>query len=261
METPSLVQIGPASAPERPAAPHSCGCGHKFCPRKVHSVAGVVFGLMMIQHLAVNALALRPGLYQAAVGRIQALGWVLPWLSLTLIVLPLAVHVVLGATMLKDAGFRYRTGKHHRGGDLRYLLQRITAVILLLFIALHVLSLTDWGFHLVYRLTHWEALQAYGASGLFHPDQAYRSTSAAIRTLWDHDRPLAAGNLAVMGFYLLAIWATAYHLANGLSTAAMVWNLTRTPQAERRAAQFCAGLCIATAIVGTLAWSAFILGA
>ena len=44
---------------------------------------------MMILHLVVNALALRPALYQAGVDRIQALGGLLPWLSLTLVLLPL----------------------------------------------------------------------------------------------------------------------------------------------------------------------------
>jgi hypothetical protein len=89
MEMPPLVQIGPAPAPLARESTHKCGCSHKFCPRKIHSAAGVVLGLMMILHLVVNAQALRPALYQAGVERIQALGGLLPWLSLTLVLLPL----------------------------------------------------------------------------------------------------------------------------------------------------------------------------
>jgi succinate dehydrogenase / fumarate reductase cytochrome b subunit len=259
METPHLVQISPvpAAAAAQLDKPHSCGCGTKFCPRKVHSVAGVIFGVMMVQHLAVNALGLWPARYQAAVDRMHGLGGLLPWLSLTLVFLPLAVHVGFGLKMLKGAGIAYHTGKHHRGGDLRFLLQRLSAVILLAFLGLHILTLHDWGFHQVYRLTGWDALSPYQASGLFHPDQAYTSTTSAIRDLASPAGPLSAGNVFVMGLYLLAIWATAYHLANGLSTTAMVWNLTRSRESERRLGRVCTGFGIVLACVGTLAWCAF----
>jgi succinate dehydrogenase / fumarate reductase, cytochrome b subunit len=259
VEAPYLVQIGPAPAVAEIAEPksHTCGCKARYCPRKFQSVSGVVFGVMMVQHLAVNFLGLWPARYQAAVDRIYGLGGWLPWLSLTLVFLPLAVHIGMGLKLLKGAGLAYQTGKHHRGGDLRYLLQRLSAVILLIFIGLHVLTLHWWGLHQVYRLTGWNSLEAYASSGLFHPADAHASTARAIRTLAGSAGPLAAGNVAVMGLYLLAIWATAYHLANGLSTTAMVWNLTRTPDSEKRLAIFCAGFGIALACVGTLAWCAF----
>jgi succinate dehydrogenase / fumarate reductase, cytochrome b subunit len=174
----------------------------------------------------VNALGLWPARYQA-VDRIHGLGGLLPWLGLTLVFLPLAVHVGFGLKMLRGAGFAYHTGKHHRGGDLRFLLQRVSALILLAFLGLHILTLHDWGFHQIYRLTSWAALSPYQASGLFHPDQAYTSATSAIRDLASPAGLRSAGNVIVMGFYLLAIWATAYHLSNGLSTTAMVWNLLR----------------------------------
>jgi len=257
MKTPHVVLIGPAPAAAQLDKPHSCGCGKRFCPRKVHSVAGVIFGVMMVQHLIVNALGLWPARYQAVVDRIHGLGGLLPWLSVTLVFLPLAVHVGFGLKMLRGAGFAYHTGKHHRGGDLRFLLQRVSAVILLAFLGLHILTLHDWGFHQVYRLTGWDALSAYQTSGLFHPDQAYTSTASAIRDLASPAGRLSAGNVFVIGFYLLAIWATAYHLSNGLSTTALVWNLTRSRESERRLVRVCTGFGIALACVGTLAWCAF----
>ena len=122
MKTLHVVQIGPAPAAAQVDKPRSCGCGKRFCPRKIHSVAGVIFGVMMVQHLVVNALGLWPARYQAVVDRIHGLGGLLPWLSLTLVFLPLAVHVGFGLKMLRAAGFAYHTGKHHRGGDLRFLL-------------------------------------------------------------------------------------------------------------------------------------------
>ena len=257
VEAPHLVQIGPAPAAAQLEKPHSCGCGKKFCPRKVHSVSGVVFGVMMVQHLAVNALGLWPARYQAAVDRIYGLGGLLPWLSLTLVFLPLAVHVGFGLKLLKGTGFAYHTGKHHRGGDLRFLLQRLSAVILLAFLGLHILTLHSWGLHQVSRLTGWDSLQAYASSGRFHSDQAYSSTASAIRALASSAGPLSAGNVIVVGFYLLAIWATAYHLPNGLSTTAMVWNLTRSRESERHLVRICTGFGIVLACVGTLAWCAF----
>ena len=257
MESPHVVLIGPAPTAAQSEAPRSCGCGKTFCPRKVHSVAGVVFGVMMVQHLVVVATGLWPARYQAVVDRIQGLGGLLPWLSLTLVFLPLAIHVGFGLKMLRGAGFAYHSGKHHRGGDLRFLLQRVSAVILLVFLGLHVLTLHSWGFHQLYRLTGWDALHAYQTSGLFHPAQAFASTSRAMRSLASPAGPLAIGNVVVMGIYLLAVWATAYHLANGLSTTAMVWNLTRTREAEARLAHVCAVFGIILACAGTLAWYAF----
>ena len=83
-------------------------------PARYHSAAGVIFGVMMVQHLVVNALGLWPARYQAVVNRIHGLCSLLPWLSVTLVFLPLAVHVGFGLKMLRGAGFAYHTGKHRR---------------------------------------------------------------------------------------------------------------------------------------------------
>jgi hypothetical protein len=73
LEAPHVVQIGPAPAIAEPAKAHSCGCKKRYCPRKIQSASGVVFGVMMVQHLAVNFLGLWPARYQAAVDRIYGL--------------------------------------------------------------------------------------------------------------------------------------------------------------------------------------------
>ena len=60
---------------------------------------------MMVQHLVVNAWVVA-GHYQAIVDRIHGLGGLLPWLSLTLVFLPLAVHVGFGLKMLRSRRVR-----------------------------------------------------------------------------------------------------------------------------------------------------------
>ena len=72
---------------------------------------------------------------------LQALLAEAPWLP-ALIFLPLAVAAGFGGYLLLQAGVRYNVKKCNRGGKLRYWLQRVTAVAVLLFVGLHVWSLS-----------------------------------------------------------------------------------------------------------------------
>jgi succinate dehydrogenase hydrophobic anchor subunit len=67
------------------------------------------------------------------------------------LVLALAIHVTLGLRTLCREGLKLGVQKHHHGSDLRYWLQRVTAVILLVFLAFHLATMHRWGFHLVIR--------------------------------------------------------------------------------------------------------------
>ncbi|MFG0247929.1 MAG: hypothetical protein ACF8OB_03505 [Phycisphaeraceae bacterium JB051] len=229
-------------------------CGHKVCPRKIHSVAGMLFGVMMVQHFLLNMLTMWPTRFDAAVGRLHDMGILLPILSLVLVILPLGVHIVYGIRMLKSAGLKYNTGKHHRGSDFRHLLQRLSAVVLLLFIVFHLATIHRWGLHQVHRLTGWSMLERYADSGLFDASDAYASTAAAVGHFFSDSAPMAAGNLLISGLYLAAIWATAYHLGNGFATTAMVWHIPKTQAQEKKwsIAGGIFGLCIG--IIGTMAW-------
>ena len=217
--------------------PHqaACTCRHRYCPRRIHAMLGVVVGLFVVAHLAIAMTGLWPERYQSLVNLIHRLGPALPVIELALVFIPLLVQVGYGLRMLLKIGMAYHTDKKSRGGDLRFFLQRLSAVILLLFIAFHVATMHRWGFHLLYEITGMDALKGYEAAGLFHPDgQAFQSTATAIRSYWSPDSIRHPANLFVVGFYAIGIWAVCYHLANGLATSAMAWGITVTETSQRR---------------------------
>ena len=227
---------GPPSA--KPSA-HSCGCSHSVCPRRYHATAGLLLGGLLVSHLVIGALGLWPALFQAAVDRIHRLGAALPWVELVLIGIPLGVHVGMGLNSLRKSGFKFGVEKHHHGSDIRYWLQRVSAVVLLAFIAFHVLTLHRW------------------AGGRFDPQNAFASTTQAHRNFWSGQGAGSPANLLIAQFYLLAIAAAVFHLGNGVSTSADVFDLTPTPSATRRLWHVCILAGVSLGVIGLAAWYAF----
>jgi succinate dehydrogenase / fumarate reductase cytochrome b subunit len=222
---------------------------------------GVVVGWFVVAHLAIAMTGLWPERYQDLVNRIHRLGPALVAVELGLVFLPLLVQIGYGLRMLVKVGMAYHTDKQARGGDLRFFLQRLSAVILLLFIVFHVATMHRWGLHLLYQATGMETLEEYQAGGLFQPQgEAFESTALAIRSYWSPDGVKNPVNVFLIGFYMLGIWAACYHLANGLATGALAWGITTSEVAERRAGVLCLGLGVTLALVGTAAWYAFAFG-
>jgi succinate dehydrogenase / fumarate reductase cytochrome b subunit len=228
-----------------------------FLIRRLHSLTGLLFGGYITVHLLVNATGLRPRDYQLNVDKIHSLEPMLWLIELATIFIPLLVHALYGIYITK-AGVKFNTTKYNYGGNIRYALQRWTAVLLLLFIAFHIATLHRWGFHALYQLTHLPALSEYATMGLFNAhNQAFQSTVSGIRNYWNYQNPSHPGNIAVMAFYLLGVWSAVFHWANGLWTSAIAWGLTVTATSQRRWGHVCLGFGIVMMIVGTIAWAAF----
>jgi succinate dehydrogenase / fumarate reductase, cytochrome b subunit len=243
--------------------PHhaACTCRHRYCPRRIHAILGVAVGVFLIAHLAVAVTGLWPAQYERFVHQIHRFSPALPVLELALVFIPLVVQVGYGLRMLVKVGLAYHTDKQSRGGDLRFFLQRLSAIVLLLFIGFHVATMNRWGFHLVYEVTGMDALERYATAGLFHPNgQPFQSTALAIRSYWNPEAVAHPANLLVVDFYAVGIWAACYHLANGLATSAMAWGITVTETAQRRCTLLCLGIGVALMLAGTIAWYAFAFG-
>jgi succinate dehydrogenase / fumarate reductase cytochrome b subunit len=216
-----------------------CGCSGGTCPRHYLALTGFALGAFLVLHLAVNALGLWPEKFQAAVNRNHALGAALPVLEVGLIFLPLTIHLAFGLRILRREKLKFGVGKHHHGSDLRQWLQRVTALILLTFIAFHVVTLHRW----------------FG--GRFDPHHAFSSASHAIWQFW-HGQPAGSfPNLLFAQFYLLGIIAAVYHVANGLATGAEVLGLVRTEAAQDRLWKISIGASPALLLAGLAAWYAF----
>ncbi len=227
-----------------------------FWLRRIHSLAGLAFGGFVAVHLMINATGINGVMYQQEVNKIHDLGPNLAFVEFTFIFLPLLIHVLYGL-YATGAGARWNAVHYNYGGNVRYTLQRVTGLILLVFLAYHLATLHRWGLALIYDLTHWRALSSFP---WFRPHFAYASTVDAIKTPYGKN-PWFWANIISVVLYLLGVWAAVFHMANGLWTAAIAWGLTVTASAQKRWGNVCLAVGIVFAIVGTIAWASFtILG-
>jgi succinate dehydrogenase / fumarate reductase cytochrome b subunit len=247
----------------------------QFWMRRFHSAMGIIFGGYIVVHLTINATGLSPKMYQQNVDKIHGMEPMLPVIELALIFGPLLFHIVWGIYRA-TARLKYNTMQYNYGGNVRYALQRWTAMILLVFVVFHVGTLHKWGLagvHDVLEKIHptpagamdaqLDSLQHFSAwcatwGGLFQPhNQAFQTTVTSIRNFWDTDNAGNPGNVAVMALYLLGVWSAVFHFANGLWTSAIAWGVTTTAAAQRRWGHVCLAFGILFLIVGTVAWYAF----
>jgi succinate dehydrogenase / fumarate reductase cytochrome b subunit len=220
------------------AVKHECSCSGGRCPRHYLALTGFALGGFLLLHFTINALALWPTKFQAAVDHNHSLDAWLPILEVGLIFIPLAIHVAFGLRTLRREKLKFGAPKHHHGSALRNWLQRLSALILLAFISFHVVTLHRW------------------LGGRFTPDSAFDSASRAIWQFW---RNLPAGhpvNLLVAEFYVLGIVAAAYHVSNGIATGAEVLGLATRPSAQKWVIRGCLILGPLLLLIGLSAWHA-----
>ena len=244
--------------PERP----KCSCKRLIVPRRIHALLGAWITAFLGLHIAVAVCGMWPERFQRSVDAAQALRARFPGIELLAILVPVLLQILSGVHLLWREGIRYRVKKCNRGGQMRFFLQRTTGLVILAYLVLHVGTLHDYGFHLLYRATHTPALGRFAERGLFVPQGvAFRSTAAAFRTAWDPTHPFAWQNTALMGFALAGILSTIFHAANGAWSGALVWNFLSSEEGKRRWAVLCLILGITLASAGTLGWYAFTLAA
>jgi succinate dehydrogenase / fumarate reductase, cytochrome b subunit len=186
---------------------------------------------------------------------------VLLWAEAVLIFIPLLVHIAYGVRFLAKAGLRYQADLHHRGSHERYLMQRITAVVLLAFLVFHIATFHHWGLHSLSQATHWKVLDRYQTGGLFQPEgKAFESASAGIRSFWPGKAVDSPWNLAVVGLYFAGILAAVFHLANGVATGAEVLGKAPTAQSQARYWHSALAAAILLLIIGMDGWFVFGMG-
>ena len=204
------------------------GGRHHFLLRRLHSLTGLVFGGYLIVHLLVNATLIQgvhpDDVYQLQVDKIHSLPflWALEW---GLIYLPIIFHTVYGIWITLTG--QPNVGHYPYSKNIFYVLQRASAVVIVLFMIFHVLALK-------YGL--------FGTGLSFTPGHA---TETVARHL---DHPVL-----LWVVYPLGILASCYHLANGFWTAAITWGLTISEGAQKRWGAVCAGLGILLFVAGIAA--------
>lgn len=211
----------------------SIGGRHHFLIRRLHSLTGLVFGGYLVVHLLVNA-TLAQGFgpnneYQVQVNKIHDLPflWAVEWL---LIYLPIIYHSVYGIWITFTG--KPNTADYPYGKNYLYLMQRISAMILIAFIFFHVLAM----------------------KGLFGHTLAFNPQDATVSIT----RHINASFFLKYVVYPIGILASCYHLSNGFWTAGITWGLTVSKGAQRRWGYCCAGLFAFTFICGFVALGAAI---
>ena len=261
----TAVETATATMDETPSPEAACGCGHhpaestapqeadaavgSTCKcqkllwiRKTHSACGLIFGLFLVEHLTATALGLRPGLFEPYMHGVHAAVRQTPWLEV-LVFLPLVTLIPFGLFLLAKAGLRYNVKKCKRGGKLRFFLQRLSAVVILAFIAFHLLTLRDWG--------PWSP-----------HDSRNTAYATSVRQIWSFSPSADASSplrFAATVFYLLGTVAVTYHLANGLWTGAIAWRWTQSDGSQQQSLAACTAFGIMLLVLGMLGWYAFIL--
>lgn len=204
------------------------GGRYHFLLRRLHSLTGILFGGYLTVHLLVNAtLAQSGGVFQVQVNMIHSLPflWGIEW---AFIYLPIIYHTLYGIWITLTG----QPNVDHYGylKNWFYLMQRISAGIIVLFILFHVLSLK---YHV------------FGAASPFNFDP-----HDAAATLHRH---MTASEAIAWVVYPIGILASCFHLANGFWAAAITWGLTTSAAAQRRWGYVCLAIFVLTLALGTTA--------
>lgn len=229
MSTTTLANETTAEA--RPALPGRA----PFLLRRLHSLTGILFGMYVLLHLSVNATLVEgaryagePTIYQQQVNTIHSLPF-LNAISLGLLILPLAYHTVWGVYVMIHG--RPNVGDYGYGRNWLYLWQRITALVLILFIAFHYLAFKGAFNGILGEEMH------------FVPSKATESTILHFQKHW------------WIGWivYPLGVLSAAFHTANGFWAAGVSWGLTVSKSAMRRWAIVCTLMLLALTGLGLTA--------
>ncbi|HAN99381.1 MAG TPA: succinate dehydrogenase [Planctomycetaceae bacterium] len=210
---------------------------HEFLLRRLHSLSGLVpVGAYMVVHLITNSLTMmgvEP--FQNAVYQIHALGPALPIVEWGFIFGPILFHAIFGVVIIM--GGRSNVSHYGYAANWRYVMQRITGMIALLFIFAHVFHLHGW-----FHFDLWLEKVAKPLGGArFSPYNASSTLAAAMQS-----------SFVVPLFYAIGVLSCVFHLANGIWTMGITWGVWVNPPAQRRAGFACLGLGVALAGVSMI---------
>ncbi|MCM3730949.1 succinate dehydrogenase cytochrome b558 subunit [Fictibacillus nanhaiensis] len=196
-----------------------------FVNRRIHSLLGVIpIGLFLVQHLVVNHFATKDAdAFNAAAHFMENLPFRI-FLETFVIYLPILFHAVYGLYITFQA--KNNVSRYGYFRNTMFLVQRVTGVITLIFIAWHV----------------WETRvqAAFGHEVNF-------SMMADILS-----------SPFMIAFYLIGVLSAVFHFANGLWSFFVSWGLTVSPRSQKISTYVTMGVFVLLAIVSVRTIFAFI---
>lgn len=202
---------------------------HHLLLRRLHSLTGIIpIGVFMMIHLTTNSSIVWGELEHGGAETFNhevAFIHSLPFLLLIEVFglwLPIAFHAVLGLVYIFSG--KSNVGSYGYMGGVRYLFQRLTGYVGVLFLFYHIATLR-WGWT-------WLPFSSVFKAG----DEAARTTAIALQ---GGAAGLDTAGIVVSLFYLFCVSCLCFHLANGLWTAAITWGLTVSEAAQKRWGYVC----------------------
>lgn len=197
----------------------------EFINRRLHSLLGVIpVGIFLLQHLTVNHFATKG---EEAFNTAANFMGNLPFryvLEAVIIFIPLLFHAIYGLYIAFTA--KNNLGNYGYFRNWMFMLQRVSGVITLIFLAWHV----------------WET-----------------RVQAALGEHVDFNMMADIFSSPFMvAFYLVGVISTIFHFANGLWSFAVSWGLTVTPRSQKIMSYVSLGIFFALTIVGVRTILAFI---
>lgn len=197
-----------------------------FTLRRLHSLSGILpLGVFLANHFLTNSFAV--GGAEKFNDKVEFLRS-LPYLYLIEIFgifLPIAFHAAVGVLIFREAKFNNsRLGYRN---NVLFTIQRITGILLIFFIAYHVLFT---------RFAHWFGIDNADLFVLMKDKLA---------------------NPVVFAIYVVGILAASFHLGNGLFGFTIHWGLATSRVAQQRMAGVGLAIAAVFALVGVNALLAF----
>ena len=188
-----------------------------FWLRRLHSLTGVVpVGGFVVYHFWENATALQnPAAYDEMAGHARNIQ-LLIFVEFGLILLPLLYHAAYGLFIASYS--RVNVGTYGYARNRLFMWQRVTGIILVLYIIYHVLVLR------------------FGA---------FADVQASYAVLVSHLR-----NPLIFAFYVAGILSASFHLGNGLWTFLITWGVTVGRRAQRISQWVTTAVSVAMSVLG-----------
>lgn len=200
-----------------------------FLLRRVHSLLGIIpVGVFLIEHLLTNSLAFWPEEFNEQVHWLHDLHYLI-WLEILFIFLPLAFHGIYGVAIAWTA--KNNAAKYPYLDNWRFLLQRYTGVITLLFILVHLSH---------FRFAHWFGGEVYPGT----PDP-FGLTQRGF-----YEVPPGVWWFPV---YLVGLTSAVYHFCNGMVTFCITWGIAISVQSRKRLSIAATGVFALLMIWGVMA--------
>lgn len=170
-----------------------------YISRRVHSLLGVIpIGAFVILHFVVNHYAtVGPEAFNKASAFMESLPFLI-WLEWILIYLPLIFHGIYGLYIAFQGSSNVGNNRFLR--NWMYLLQRITGVFLVIFIAWHI----------------WQTRIAMAMG-----------TPLNFQMMAD-----ILANPFFLVFYIVGVLSAVFHFSNGLWSFLVTWGVTVTPRSQ-----------------------------